>query len=374
MKIKAAVLRQMGKSFPYATSKPLAIEEIDLDPPGEGEVLVRIAAAGLCHSDLSVMAGVRVWPLPLVVGHEASAVVEEVGAGVKDLKPGDHVVMVFRPSCGHCEPCATGRPALCEPGFATSVAGTLLSGARRLHKGAEEINHQVGVSCFAQYAVASRRSLVKIDRSLPLDVAALFGCAVITGAGAVFNAAQVPVGATVAVVGLGGVGLSAMLAAIHLGARRVVAIDPLARKRELARQLGATDAFDASDPKVVENVKDATQGGVEYAIEAAGSVDALDIAYRATKRGGTTVTVGLSHPNDKYAIQHTSLIAEERTLKGSYLGSCVPLRDVPRYIALHQAGRLPVDRLVNEHVKLEEINMAFDRLAAGATVRQILVP
>ncbi len=374
MKMKAAVLREMGKPLPYAQSKPLVIEDVELDPPGPDEVLVRIAAAGLCHSDLSVMNGSRVWPLPLVVGHEAAGVVEECGAGVTDLKPGDHVVMVFRPSCGHCEPCATGRPALCEPGAAAGVAGTLLSGARRLHKGKEAINHQVGVSCFAEFAVASRRSLVKIDRSLPLEVAALFGCAVITGAGAVFNAAKVPPGATVGIVGLGGVGLSAMLAAVHLGAARVVAVDPLARKLALARQLGATDAFDASDPKVVENVKDATGGGLEFVIEAAGSVEALDIAYRMTRRGGTTVTVGLSHPNDKYALQHTSLIAEERTLKGCYLGSCVPLRDVPRYIALHQQGRLPVDRLMNERVKLEDLNMAFDRLAAGQTVRQILVP
>src|SRR6266446_5553254 len=225
MKIRAAVLNRMGVQPPYDRSKPLSIEEVELDPPGPGEVLVKIAAAGLCHSDLSVINGDRPRPTPMVLGHEAAGVVEEFGPGVDDLQKGDHVVMVFVPSCGHCLPCAEGRPALCEPGAAANTAGTLLSGARRLHRNGSEVHHHLGISGFAEYATVSRRSLVKVDRELPLDQAALFGCAVLTGVGAVINTAKVPAGTTVAVVGLGGVGLSALLAANLVGAGEIVAVD-----------------------------------------------------------------------------------------------------------------------------------------------------
>ncbi len=374
MKIKAAVLREMGKPEPYAKSRPLAVEELELDPPGPGEVLVRVKAAGLCHSDLSVINGARPRPLPMALGHEAAGIVEALGAGVDDLARGDHVVMVFVPSCGHCLPCMEGRPALCEPGARANGAGTLLSGARRLRRGGETINHQVGVSAFADHAVVSRRSLVKIDPSLPLEEAALFGCAVLTGVGAVVNTAKVRPGATVAVVGLGGVGLNALLGAVLVGARRIVAIDVLDEKLALARQLGATDGFNAKDADCVSKVREATEGGVDYAFEMAGSVSAMDLCYRITRRGGETVSAGLSHPDHQFALQHVSLVAEERTVRGSYIGSCVPLRDVPRYIALYRQGQLPVDRLLSERVRFDELNAAFDRLASGHTVRQVLVP
>jgi alcohol dehydrogenase len=218
VKITAAVLNKMGLDAPYAKSKPLAIEEVELDAPGQGEVLVKIGAAGLCHSDLSVIEGNRPRPMPMVLGHEAAGVVEKLGPGVDDLTVGDHVVMVLVPSCGHCLPCAEGRPALCEPGAAANGAGTLLSGQRRLHRNGSDVNHHLGVSAFAEYATLSRRSLVKIDKELPLDEAALFGCAVLTGVGAVINTARVPAGASVAVVGLGGVGLSSLLGAAAAGA------------------------------------------------------------------------------------------------------------------------------------------------------------
>jgi alcohol dehydrogenase len=374
MKIKAAVLHEVGKPAPYADSRPLAVEELDLDEPGEGEVLVRVKAAGLCHSDLSVIDGNRPRPTPMALGHEAAGIVEETGRGVSDLKPGDHVVMVFVPSCGHCLPCMEGRPALCEPGAATNAEGQLLSGARRLSLDGQPVHHHMGVSAFAERAVVSRRSLIKIDQSLPLDEAALFGCAVLTGTGAVVNTAGVPPGATVAVVGLGGVGLNALLGAQLVGARRIVAIDIHDDKLALARQLGATDTFDASDPDCVEQVREATGGGLEYAFEMAGSVQAMDTAYRVTKRGGTTVTAGLSHPDHKFEVQHVNLVAEERTVKGSYIGSCVPLRDIPRFIALYQQGRLPVDRLMSDRIGFQDLNAAFDRLASGHTVRQILMP
>jgi alcohol dehydrogenase len=374
MKTKAAVLHEMGKPTPYAETQPLVVEELELDPPGPGEVLVKIRAAGLCHSDLSVINGDRPRPTPMAIGHEAAGEVMEVGQGVNDLVAGDHVVMVFVPSCGHCQPCMEGRPALCEPGAAANGSGKLFSGESRLKLHGKSIHHHLGVSAFAEHAVVSRNSLVKIDKSLAWDIAALFGCAVLTGVGAVINTANVRAGSTVAVVGLGGVGLNAVLGAVLAGAARIVAIDVLEDKLALARQLGATDAVSALDPECVAKVKAMTNGGVDYGLEMAGSPQAMDTAYGVTRRGGTTVTAGLSHPDKKFAVQHVSLVAEERSVRGSYVGSCVPVRDVPRYISLYQQGRLPIDRLVGEHIGLAELNIAFDRLASGKVVRQILIP
>src|SRR5918912_409273 len=239
MKIRGAVLNAMGVEPPYTKTRPLAIDEVELRPPGPGEVLVKMRAAGLCHSDLSVINGDRPRPTPMLLGHEAAGEVEELGPGVDDLQKGDHVVMVFVPSCGHCLPCSEGRPALCEPGAAANGAGTLLSGSRRLHRNGTDVNHHLGCSAFAEYATVSRRSLVKIDPELPLDEAALFGCAVLTGVGAVINTAKLSAGASVAVIGLGGAGLSSLLGPAAAGARRVVAVDLSEKKVGLARQLGA---------------------------------------------------------------------------------------------------------------------------------------
>src|SRR5262249_18584100 len=373
MKIKAAVLNKMGAEAPYERSKPLSIEHVELDDPGRGEVLVRMGAAGLCHSDLSVIDGNRPRPTPMVLGHEAAGVVEKLGPGVDDLVAGDHVVMVFVPSCGHCLPCAEGRPALCEPGAAANGAGTLLSGERRLHRNGTEVHHHLGVSAFAEYATVSRRSLVKIDRDLPLEEAALFGCAVLTGVGAVINTAKVAAGASVAVIGLGGVGLSSLLGAVAVGARRIVAVDLSDDKLGLARQLGATDTFNPGNPDAIAEIKAATGGGVEFAFEMAGSVRAMDVAYKVTRRGGTTITAGLPPPDHTFALPQVNLVAEERTVKGSYIGTCVPTRDLPRYIELYRRGRLPVDRLMSGRLKLDEINLGFDRLNEGKAVRQVVV-
>lgn len=373
MRIRAAVLNRMGATTPYASSRPLAIETLDLEDPGPAEVMVRIAAAGLCHSDLSVINGDRPRPTPMLLGHEASGVVEALGVGVTDLAPGDHVVMVFVPSCGHCGPCAEGRPALCEPGAAANSAGTLLSGARRIARDGAPIHHHLGCSAFAEYATVSRRSLVKIDGELPFDEAALFGCAVLTGVGAVVNTARVAAGQTVAVVGLGGVGLAALLGGIAAGASRVVAIDLADDKLELARALGATETFNARAETCAEEVRAATSGGVDFAFELAGSTKAMALAWKITRRGGTTVTAGLPPPDQMLPIPHVSLVSEERTIKGSYIGTCVPSRDVPRYIALYRRGRLPVDRLLSGHLALDEINSGFDRLHEGRAVRQIVV-
>jgi alcohol dehydrogenase len=373
MKIKAAVLNQMGAEPPYDKSKPLTIDEFELDDPGYGEVMVKIGAAGLCHSDLSVIDGNRPRPTPMVLGHEAAGTVEKLGRGVDDLKVGDHVVMVFVPSCGHCLPCAEGRPALCEPGAIANNAGTLLSGSSRLHRNGGDVYHHLGCSAFAEYATVSRRSLIRIDKELPFDEAALFGCAVLTGVGAVINTAKVSAGSSVAVIGLGGVGLSSLLGAVAVGARRIVAVDLSDDKLGLARQLGATDTFNPGNPSAIDEIRSATSGGVEFAFEMAGSVKAMELAYKITRRGGTTITAGLPPPNHTFALPQVNLVAEERTIKGSYIGTCVPIRDLPRYIELYRCGKLPVDRLMSGRLKLDEINLGFDRLHEGRAVRQVVV-
>lgn len=343
MKTRAAVLTRTGAAAPYADSRPLEIWEVDLAPPGPGEVLVKVAAAGVCHSDLSIINGDRPRDTPIVLGHEAAGVIQALGEGVTDLEVGDHVVMLFVPGCGNCQPCAEGRPVLCEPAGQAGVAGTLLSGARRLSRNGQPISHFVGVSAFAEHAVLSRRGVHRIDKSVPLELAALFGCAVMTGVGAV-----------------------------AAGAARVVAVDLNADKLAMARDFGATDTVNAGDEDAVKQVRALTGGGVDHAFEMVGSAKALEMAYRITRRGGQTVTAGLPSSAQAISLPVWHLVAEERTLKGCYMGSCVPRRDIDRYLALHAAGRLPVDRLVTGHLTLDQINEGFDRLARGEAIRQII--
>ena len=371
MKIRAAVLEQSGLPPPYAESLPLKLRDVDLAGPGHGEVLVRVEAAGLCHSDLSVIEGNRPRPLPMVLGHEGAGVIEEVGPGVDDLVPGDHVVLVFVPSCGTCAYCAEGRPALCIPGGSANGAGVLLSGERRLRAEEGPLNHHLGASVFAEYATVSRRSLVRIDRALAFEHAALFGCAVLTGVGAVVNSAKVAPGTSVAVLGLGGVGLAALMGAKAAGAQRIVAIDLNPAKLETARSLGATDTF-VADETTRERVVEATSGGVDIAIELAGSVAALTLAYGITRRGGAVTTAGLPPPTAMLSISTVSLVAEEKTIRGSYLGSCVPSRDVPRFIRMFQAGALPIDKLISREMPLSDINAGFDLLREGHIIRGIV--
>jgi alcohol dehydrogenase len=374
MKIRAAVLETIGAPAPYAQSQPLKIKEVELAPPGHDEVLIRIRAAGLCHSDLSVISGDRPRPVPMVLGHESAGEVMECGPGVTDLVPGDRVVLVFMPSCGCCMPCMEGRPALCEPGAASNGAGTLLSGTRRLALNGLPVNHHVGVSCFADYAVVSRRSCVKLEADISYEEASLFGCAVLTGVGAVINTARLQAGTTAAVLGLGGVGFSALLAAVASGAREVIALDLNEGKLALARELGATATVNAGDPDAMEQVRALTKGGVDVAFEMAGAIAAMELAWRITRRGGSTVTAGLPHPDKRFALPPVQLVAEERILRGSYIGSSVPARDIPRYIEMYQRGKLPVDRLMGEKLTLEDINRGFDRMASGMSMRDVIVP
>jgi len=366
------VLRESGRPRPYAHSRPLEVVELELAGPGPGEILVRIGAAGLCHSDLSVIDGSRPRPLPMVLGHEAAGEVVETGAGVEGLSPGDHVVLTFVPACGACGPCRAGRPALCEPGAAANKAGSLFSGAHRWNEDGRVVNHHLGVSAFADHVVASEHSAVRVPESLPFEVAALFGCAVLTGVGAVVNAAAARPGDRVVVFGLGGVGLAALLGATLAGAERVIAVDVVPSKLELARSLGAT-AVAGDDPDLVAAIRTLTDGGAEVVIEAVGDERVLADAYASTARGGTTVTVGLPDPSKMLSIPALSLTADERTLKGSYLGSSVPDRDIPKLVAHFLDGALPVDRLLTHRIVLDQINEGFDRLADGDAVRQAIV-
>lgn len=373
MKIRSAVLREMVAEGPFADSKPLVISELELAPPGPGEVLVKMVAAGLCHSDLSVITGVRPRPLPMALGHEASAEVIELGAGVDNLRVGQKVALVFVPSCGHCSTCMEGRPALCEPGNGANGKGELLQGGQRLSQAGASVNHHCGVSAFSDHAVVSARSCIPIGDDIDPVEAAVFGCAVLTGVGAVVNTGQVRPGASALIVGLGGVGLSALLGALAAGANPVLAVDVHDSKLELALALGASHAVNARDADAVAKIRELTRGGVDYAFEFAGSVPAMQLAYAATRRGGTTVTAGLPHPNDNWPLQQLSLTAEERTIKGSYIGSCIPGRDIPRYVGLYRAGKLPVNKLIGEKLRLDDINAGFDRLASGSGLRDLIV-
>jgi len=378
MKTTAAVLYEMGLTQPYAESLPFVIDEITLAAPGPGEVLVEIKAAGLCHSDLSVVDGSRPRGMPMVLGHEASGIIREVGptSDGAAFAPGDHVVFSWVPVCGRCHFCVSGRGALCVPGGEANIAGTLLNGARRFTDSRSQppqaCNHHLGVSAFSQFTVAAQESLVKIDSMLPFGVAALFGCAVMTGVGAVLNTALVQAGSSVAVFGMGGVGLSAVMGARAAGAFPIIAVDRVAYKMEQEREQGATHTINAADADAVAAIRELGSGGAEYAFESVGSAAVLIQAYESTRRGGTTITIGLPAPNQMFAVPALGIVAEERTIKGSYMGSCVPRRDIPRFIDMYKAGILPVDKLQTHTLPLAEINSGFDRLAQAQAVRQII--
>lgn len=373
MRTRIALLREMGAPRPYTQSRPLEVVEADLDDPGPGEMRVKIAASGLCHSDLSVINGDRPRRTPLALGHEAAGVVDAVGDGVSRFVPGDHVVLVFVPSCGRCLPCAEGRPALCVPAAEASGEGALLSGAKRIRVGGETIDHHLGVSAFSDYVVIAENSAVKIGKEVPLEKAALLGCAVLTGAGAVVNAADLKTGQSCAIVGLGGVGLAGLMGALATGAYPVIAVDLDAEKRAFAKELGAHHSVDPMEDGAVEKVRALTGGGVDVSVELAGASKALRFAYDIVKRGGVAVTAGLPHPSDELSLPATSLTVSEKTLRGSYVGSCVPLRDIPRFAQLMEVGVMPVERLMSHRIKLDEINEGFERLAAGEAIRQVVV-
>jgi alcohol dehydrogenase len=365
MKIRGAVLEEIGRSRPYAESRPLSVGELDLAAPGDTELLVRIETAGLCHSDLSVVDGNRVRPVPMLLGHEAAGIVEQVGSTVGDLTVGQRVVMTFLPRCGHCPACATNGLTPCAPGSAANTAGTLMSGSRRLSREGQPVHHHLGVSGFATYAVVDRTSVVPVPDDVPPVVASLLGCAVLTGGGAVVNAAQLQPGQTAAVVGLGGVGMAAVLTALAHDDVRVVGVDQVQDKLDRARAMGAHETYTPHE---------ARERGVKAAvvIEAAGHPRALESAVELTAPGGRTVTVGLPPPDARITLSPLAFVAEGRSLIGSYLGSAVPSHDIPRFVDMWRAGRLPVEQLVSSTITLDDINTGMDRLADGRAVRQLI--
>lgn len=373
MEITAAVLERTGDNpRPYADNGPLKLVTLTLDPPKPGELLVRIDAAGLCHSDLSVVNGDRPRPMPMAMGHEATGIIEALGSEDSAFAVGDRVILTFLPSCGECVRCKGGEPYMCAQGAAANGEGRLLHGGRRLHDACgHEVHHHLGVSAFATHVVVDRRSAVKVDRGIPPHIAALFGCAVLTGAGAVINSAAVRPGETVLIYGLGGVGLSALLAALASGAGVLVAVDPSPEKRAIAAELGAV-AFGPEESNAIAAAF--PDGGADVVVETVGKAVVLKAAYAAARRGGRIVTVGLPNPAETFDIPAVSLVAEGKTLIGSYMGSAIPARDIPRYIALWRSGRLPVEKLLTSISPMSEINELLDSLADGRAIRQVMVP
>lgn len=367
MKIHGAVLEEIGRARPFAVSRPLTISELELDPPGATELLVRIEAAGLCHSDLSVVDGNRVRPTPMLLGHEAAGIVEEVGedASAAGFSVGDRVVLAFVPRCGACAGCATDGRLPCIPGSGANNDGVLLSGGIRLHRDGADVRHHLGVSGFATHAVVDHRSAVVVDPEVPPEVAAVLGCAVLTGGGAVLNAGASAPGEDTIIVGLGGVGMAALLTAVSLGHGDVIGVDAVPAKLARARELGADAVF---------TPEEAADAGVRapLVVEAAGHPRAFETAVGLTAPGGRTVTVGLPAPAARSEISPLLITAEARTIIGSYLGSAVPGRDIPRYARMWREGRLPVEQLISDTIALDDINAAMDTLAEGRAIREII--
>jgi NDMA-dependent alcohol dehydrogenase len=353
--------------------KPVVVEEISVDAPKHGEVTVKLGAAGVCHSDLSAVTGTIALPLPLVLGHEAAGVVEEVGEGVTEFARGDHVVFSFIYMCGRCRFCLAGRPVLClEQGKALT---TPLEGTPRVHdRSGQPLNIFSGCGAMAEYATVSAENLIGIDPKIPLECAALVGCAVTTGVGAVFNTAKVPPGASVVVFGCGGVGLSAIQGARIAGAERIIAVDSLAPKLDMARKFGATAVLQARPGEdLVKPLKKLTGGGPDYAFECVGSGELAGVAYRAIRRGGVAVVVGVAKATDTTTLKPMTLVFEEKTLTGSYFGSCVPRIDFPRMLALYLGGKLKLEELITRRYRIAEAPQAFADLVAGRNARGVIV-
>ncbi|MGH3030867.1 MAG: Zn-dependent alcohol dehydrogenase [Gaiellaceae bacterium] len=361
--MRAAVLRAVGE--------PLAVEAVELAPPGPGEVLLRLAASGVCHSDWNVISGATPNPLPAVLGHEGAGVVEEVGEGVETVAEGDHAVLSWLPACGRCFYCRRGRPVLCDVAMADMFRGTLPGGGLRLSQGGDPLYHYSYLSAFAERCVVPEGCCVPIRKDAPLDVAALVGCAVMTGFGAVVNRARAELGCAIVVFGAGGVGLSAIMGARFAGARTIVAADPVVFKRETALELGATHAVEPGAAR--ELLRELTDGrGADVAVDAAGVPGIVAQAYDAVRRGGTVVAVGIPPVGATADLPGPGLPREEKVVTGSFYGSCRPQVDMPLVLDLFMEGRLPLDRLVTRRYPLDEVNEAFAAMNAGEVARAVV--
>ena len=356
----------------YEYDTPLALEEVELDGPQAGEVLVKTAAAGICRSDYHFMKGEARTTLPSVLGHEGSGIVEQVGEGVTTVKPGDYVILSFVPNCGRCYFCTIGRPNLCDLHAAT--AGTLFDGTTRLHKGDQRITHFGKVACFAQYTVVPESGCIPISTSVPPEVAALIGCCVTTGVGAAIFNAKIEPGSTVAVLGCGGVGLNVIQGSRLLNASKIIAVDVREGQLEFAMKFGATHTVNSSHQDAVARVKEITDGlGADYTFEVYGSAETVETAYAMARKGGTVVVVGIAPRGEKPAIDPVSLVRDEKVLKGSYYGSAKCHVDMPKMVDLYLSGRLNLDELITRRYQLDQINEAYEDLVQGGIGRGVIV-
>ena len=364
MKAKAAVLFEVGKK--------LDLREVEVEPPRSGEVLIKMAAAGICHSDLHVMTGHLAAQLPAILGHEGSGIVAGVGPGVTSLRPGDHVIPLWRLSCGVCEYCSDGRPALCAEGLQIRMTGRLLDGSTRFKLDGKEIKHFAGVSSFSEYSVIPEKAILKIPEDFPLDKAALLGCGVITGVGAVFNAARVKPGSSVAVIGTGGVGINVIQGAAMACAEKIIAVDLLPNKLEFARKFGATHTVNAREANPVDAIRALTGGrGVDYAFEVIGLPATIRQAYDSLNKRGLAVVVGVTPMTAEVSVPIMPLVFEERTLTGSIYGSARPLVDIPMLMNLYKAGKLKLDELLTRRYPFSQINEAYEALERGEGLRSV---
>lgn len=362
--IKAAVL--------YEYNQPIVVEQVQLDDPGPNEVMVKIAAGGVCRSDWHVMKGDWRFPLPIVLGHEAAGTVAAVGANVTHVQPGDPVILSFSPNCGRCTYCVTGRTHLCST-MLREAPGVLPGGATRLHKDGQPLYHMARTASFAEYAVIHHSCAIPVGPDVSLELAALVGCAVTTGVGAVLNTARVEAGSTVAVIGCGGVGLNVIQGARLVNASRIIAVDISEEKLTFARKFGATDTIDARETDPVAAIRRLSDGGVDYAFEVLGTGPTIRTAYDAIHPGGTAVVVGMAAAGEDAAIDALTLARQEKTLKGSFYGSCRPTVDMPLLLSLAQAGKIDLDALITRRYPLEAINEAYAALEHGGVGRGLIV-
>lgn len=366
MHAKAAIL--------YEARTPLRYEDVEVLPPQRGEVQVRMYAGGVCHSDLHVMKGDLVMPMPIILGHEGSGIVEQVGEGVVSVKPGDHVIPIWRVSCGRCYYCANGRPALCDVGTQMRVTGLMPDGSTRFRINDTRVRHFAGVSTFSQVSTMPEAAVLKIPDDFPLDKAALLGCGVITGVGAVVNAARVKMGSTVAVFGCGGIGLNAIQGARIVGALMVIAVDIADQKLGFARQMGATHTVNAAQHDPIEAIRDLTGGvGVDYAFEAIGLTQTVEQAYAVTRKMGTCVVIGVTPADVRVNINANDMVYAEKTLMGSLYGSSRPKLDLLNLIEMYRAEKLMLDELLTRTYALEHINEAYDALERGEVARSLVL-
>ena len=362
MKVQAAVLRAHGQ--------PLAIEELELAAPRDDEVVVRLAASGVCHTDLSVVQGHLPLPPPAVLGHEGAGVVEAVGRGVTDLRPGDHVVLAWVRNCGRCAHCSAGRAHLCEGAIVDALTGA----DDVFRKNGEPVGRLAGVGSFAERTVVKATAAIRIDPEIPLDRACLVGCSVMTGVGAAINTVDIEPGASVVVFGCGGVGLNVIQGAALRAPARLIAVDVAPYKLELARAFGATDVVDASaTPDVVSAVKDLSGGGVDFAFEAAGVASLIRDAFLSTRRGGIAVVVGVASLAAEVELPAALFALEERSLVGSLYGSANLRRDMPRLLDLYLRSKLKIDELISRRIRLEDINEAMAAMTSGEVARSVIV-